>query len=94
MATLPSRAGAVTLLDFAKSLDPAGKTATVVELLTQTNAMLPDLGPRAELGRISGSGWALGYVGGVVSLVLVLGFFAPGPSGGATLLGLPPLEPS
>lgn len=43
MATLPSRAGAVTLLDFAKSLDPDGKTATVVELLTQTNAMLSDM---------------------------------------------------
>ena len=43
MATLPSRAGAVTLLDFAKSLDPDGKTATVVELLAQTNALLPDM---------------------------------------------------
>ena len=26
-----------------------------------TNAMLPELGPRQEIGRISGSGWALGY---------------------------------
>lgn len=43
MATLPSRAGAVTLLDFAKSLDPNGKTATVVELLNQTNALLGDM---------------------------------------------------
>lgn len=59
--------------------------------LVFTNAMLPEIGPRSETGRISGSGWALGYVGGVVSLVLVLGLFAPGPSGGATLLGLPPL---
>ena len=43
MATLPTRAGAVTLLDFAKSLDPDGKTATVVELLNQTNALLADM---------------------------------------------------
>ena len=31
-----------------------------------TNAMLPDLGPRPEIGRISGNGWALGYAGGVM----------------------------
>jgi hypothetical protein len=43
MAALPSTAGAVTLLDFAKSLDPNGKTATVVELLAETNALLPDI---------------------------------------------------
>lgn len=43
MATLPTRAGAATLLDFAKSIDPDGKTATVVELLNQTNALLADM---------------------------------------------------
>jgi len=42
MATLP-KAGAVTLLDIAKSLDPDGKTATVVELLNQTNEILTDM---------------------------------------------------
>lgn len=42
MATLP-KAGAVTLLDFAKSLDPDGKTSTVVELLNQTNEILTDM---------------------------------------------------
>ncbi len=56
-----------------------------------TNAMLPDLGPRREIGRISGSGWALGYVGGLVSLVLVLLLLAPAPGGTLTLLGIPPL---
>lgn len=43
MATLPSTSGAVTLLDFAKSLDPNGNTATVVELLNQTNEILLDM---------------------------------------------------
>lgn len=43
MASQPTRAGAVTLLDFAKTLDPDGKTATVVELLKQTNALLDDM---------------------------------------------------
>jgi len=43
MATLPSRAGAVTLLDFAKSIDPDGKVSKVAELLTQTNEVLLDM---------------------------------------------------
>lgn len=56
-----------------------------------TNAMLPDLGPRGEIGRISGSGWAMGYAGGVVVLLVVLAFIAPAGGGTDTLLGLPPL---
>lgn len=40
MATLPSKAGNVTLLDWAKSLDPDGKTADTVELLNQSNEVL------------------------------------------------------
>ncbi len=56
-----------------------------------TNAMLPGLGPRREIGRISGSGWALGYAGGLVSLALVLLFLAPAPGSEATLLGIPPI---
>ena len=56
-----------------------------------TNAMLPGLGPRAEIGRISGSGWALGYLGGLVSLVFVLLFLAPAPGGTRTLLGIAPI---
>lgn len=43
MATLPSPTGSATLLDFAKSIDPDGKTATVVELLNQTNEILTDM---------------------------------------------------
>ena len=43
MATLPSKAGAVTLTDFAKSIDPNGSTATVVELLNQSNEILQDM---------------------------------------------------
>ena len=55
-----------------------------------TNAMLPDLGPRDEIGRISGSGWAFGYVGGMVSLIVMLAVFQIGPDG-RTMAGLPPL---
>ncbi|MHA3976286.1 MFS transporter [Halovulum sp. GXIMD14794] len=59
--------------------------------LVFVNAMLPDLGPRSEIGRISGSGWALGYVGGVVALLLVLALLAPAGGGPTTLAGLKPL---
>jgi len=55
-----------------------------------TNAMLPDLGPREEVGRISGSGWAMGYVGGVLALLLMLLFLAENDQG-VTLLGNAPL---
>lgn len=43
MAQLPNRSGAVTLLDFAKSIDPDGKTARVIELLSQSNEILTDM---------------------------------------------------
>lgn len=43
MATLPSKAGAVTLTDFAKSIDPNGSTAAVIELLNQSNEILTDI---------------------------------------------------
>ena len=55
------------------------------------NAMMPDLVPRSELGRLSGSAWGLGYLGGLVSLVIVLGLLAGQPGTGKTLLGLDPL---
>lgn len=55
-----------------------------------TNAMLPDLAPRADIGKVSGSGWAWGYVGGVVGLILMLTLFAEGSSG-TTLIGIAPL---
>jgi len=42
MATLGLN-GKVTLLDWARSNDPEGKTATVIELLAQTNELLNDM---------------------------------------------------
>ncbi len=55
------------------------------------NAMLPDLGPPERIGRISGGGWAMGYVGGLLSLVLVLGFMVADPESGLTQLGAEPI---
>ena len=56
-----------------------------------TNALLPSLGPAIQLGRISGSGWAVGYLGGLVSLLLMLAFFAENAETGLTLIGIDPL---
>jgi len=55
------------------------------------NAMMPDLVPRAELGRLSGTAWGFGYIGGLVSLVLVLGFMAVPPGSTHTLFGFEPI---
>lgn len=55
-----------------------------------TNAQLPGLAPRDEIGRVSGSGYAFGYLGGVVALALMLLLFAEAPNG-RTLIGIPPL---
>jgi UMF1 family MFS transporter len=38
------------------------------------NGILPTLGSREEIGRISGSGWDFGYLGGFFALVLVIIF--------------------
>ncbi|CAA9365356.1 MAG: Uncharacterized MFS-type transporter [uncultured Microvirga sp.] len=55
------------------------------------NAMMPSLVPPERLGRLSGTAWAAGYAGGLVSLVLVLGFLAASPQTGKTFFGLDPL---
>ena len=56
-----------------------------------TNSLLPELGTKGEFGRISGSGWAMGYWGGLVSLIIVLGLMAPIPGSEKTLIGLNPI---
>lgn len=56
-----------------------------------TNAMMPDLGPEDRLGRLSGTGWAMGYAGGLISLILMLGFFVADPHTGRTIIGLAPV---
>jgi len=54
------------------------------------NAMLPELAPKEKLGRISGSGWAFGYWGGVLALFIMLLLLAENDAG-VTLLGSPPM---
>jgi UMF1 family MFS transporter len=55
------------------------------------NAMMPTLVPPDRIGSLSGTGWATGYVGGILSLILVLGFLAASPETARTLFGFTPL---
>ena len=39
------------------------------------NAYLPHIAPREKVGRISGYGWSLGYLGGLIALMISLFLF-------------------
>ena len=89
------------LMWFGKPGDPSvipplllayGIATVGVEFATVfNNAMMPSLVPPNQIGRLSGTGWATGYVGGILSLILVLGFLAANPETGRTLFGFMPL---
>jgi UMF1 family MFS transporter len=55
-----------------------------------TNSLLPTLGTRENWGKISGTGWAMGYVGGLISLFIMLLLLAENDNG-VTLLGIAPI---
>ena len=56
------------------------------------NAIMPDLVTREALGRLSGSAWALGYVGGLVALIFVLATMVESaPGSGVTIVGIAPI---
>ena len=78
--------------DLVRTLFLFGVGLVAMEFATIfTNAMLPDLGPPERIGRISGNGWAFGYLGGLLSLVIMLLFFAESAETGTTFIGLDPL---
>ncbi|WP_101067088.1 MFS transporter [Roseovarius salinarum] len=54
------------------------------------NSQLPSLGDSRQVGQISGSGFAFGYIGGLTALAIMLVFFMEQPSG-KTLAGLDPV---
>ncbi len=56
-----------------------------------TNSLMPDLTGDDDMGKISGSGSAWGYLGGIIALVLMLLFFNENSATGKTLLGIPPV---
>jgi UMF1 family MFS transporter len=53
--------------------------------------MMPTLAPPDKLGRLSGLGYAVGYAGGLMSLVIMAGVIVTNPATGRTLLGLEPM---
>lgn len=59
--------------------------------LNFVNAILPSLGNDEDVGRISGSGAAFGYWGGVLSLIIILALFAEDGDTGVTRLEIAPL---
>jgi UMF1 family MFS transporter len=83
-------AASATLIFWTLAAYAAGLAATEVATVF-SNAMMPHLVSPERLGRLSGAGWAIGYLGGLLSLVLVLGFLAGLPETGRTYLGLKPL---
>ncbi|MTH80037.1 MFS transporter [Paracoccus aestuariivivens] len=56
-----------------------------------TNALLPGLAPKDQIGRVSGSGFAFGYLGGVIALFVMLLLLAENAQTGRTLLGIEPI---
>lgn len=54
------------------------------------NAMMPSLVRPERLGRLSGTGWATGYIGGIISLALMLCWLVGDPLTGKTLIGAKP----
>jgi UMF1 family MFS transporter len=52
---------------------------------------MPDLTDDKDMGKISGSGSAFGYLGGIVALILILTLFNENGDTGTTLIGIPPL---
>lgn len=83
---VPGETGRIPLVLAAFAVGTIGvEFATVFN-----NAIMPRLVPPERLGRLSGTGWATGYFGGLVSLALMLCFFSTSPSTGLTLIGLPP----
>jgi UMF1 family MFS transporter len=86
---IPGRTDLVPLVLVSFGLATIGaELATVFN-----NAMMSSLVSPKRLGTLSGVGWATGYVGGLVSLFLVLALVIPAAGSGQTLLGLPPLIP-
>ena len=54
------------------------------------NSMMPSLVKPSNLGKLSGSGWGLGYLGGLVLLIIMLLLFVE-QDNGLTLLGNSPI---
>ncbi len=55
------------------------------------DSMMPRLVPQRDVGRISNLAWGLGYLGGMIVLIVVVTLLAANPDTGRTLVGALPL---
>jgi UMF1 family MFS transporter len=55
------------------------------------DSMMPRLVSKADIGRVSNIAWGLGYLGGMIVLIFVVGFMAASPETGKTILGVEPI---
>lgn len=55
------------------------------------DSMMPRLVPKEDIGRISNVAWGLGYLGGMIVLIVVVAFMAGSPETGRTIIGVPPV---
>ena len=55
-----------------------------------TNALMPTLAEADDMGKISGSGFAFGYLGGLIALGIMLAFFVLNGGTGLTRAGIDP----
>lgn len=60
-------------------------------LLVFTNAYLPEITTKDNVGKVSNIGWGLGYMGGLIVLFLYLFFLMPVPDTDKTVIQLTPL---
>ncbi|GAU82355.1 MFS transporter [Bosea sp. BIWAKO-01] len=89
------------LLWFARPGSPAAVPIALAGFIIATigaefatifnNAMMTRLVPPERLGWLSGTGWAIGYLGGLISLAITLALLAADPLTGKTLAGLVPI---
>jgi MFS transporter, UMF1 family len=95
-------AAAMTLLWLATPNASAGTIALVLIAfvvatvsaefaLVLLNGMMPTLVPREQYGRLSGISWGLGYLGGLLALILVAALVVVDRGTGKTLLALQPV---
>ena len=56
-----------------------------------TNSLMPELTDDKDMGKISGTGSAFGYLGGIVALILMLVLFNENGDSGKTLIGISPI---
>ncbi len=65
---VPGSSGALWLAAIALTVATIGAELSIVF----NNALLPTLVPPSRIGRLSGLGWGLGYIGGLIALFAVL----------------------